>query len=74
MVDLGWEKAKVLTLDKELDEARKSLKAEVSKHDILCATIRVIGGSSVMTSKWHKRRGLAHWWLASSTSWPGLAR
>jgi uncharacterized protein with von Willebrand factor type A (vWA) domain len=32
----------VLTLDKELDEVRKSLEAEVSEHDILHAAIRVI--------------------------------
>jgi hypothetical protein len=29
-------------MDKELDEGRKSLKAEVSEHDILCDAIRVI--------------------------------
>jgi hypothetical protein len=40
--DLGWEKAKVLTLDKELDEARKSLKAEVGEHGILVATIGAV--------------------------------
>jgi hypothetical protein len=40
--DLSREKAKVLTLDRELDEVRKNLKAEVSEHDILRAAIGVI--------------------------------
>jgi hypothetical protein len=33
---------KVLTVDKELDEARKSLKAEVSEHGTLRAAIGVV--------------------------------
>jgi hypothetical protein len=41
-VDLGQGKAKALALDKELAEARKSLEAEASEHDMLCATIGVI--------------------------------
>jgi hypothetical protein len=42
MVDLGWEKAKELTLDKELTEARKNLEVEASEHDMLCAAIGVV--------------------------------
>jgi hypothetical protein len=41
-VDLGREKVKVLTVDKELDEARKCLEAELSEHGTLCATIEVV--------------------------------
>jgi hypothetical protein len=39
---LGQEKAKVLTLDKELTKVRKNLKAEASEHGMLCATIGVV--------------------------------
>jgi hypothetical protein len=42
MVDLGREKVKVLTLDKELAEARKSLRVVASEHGMLCAAIKVI--------------------------------
>jgi hypothetical protein len=41
-VDLGREKAKVLFQDKELDEAIKSLEAEISEHNMLRATIGVV--------------------------------
>jgi hypothetical protein len=41
-VDLGWEKVKVLTLEKELVEVRKNLETETSEHNMLCATIGVI--------------------------------
>jgi chromosome segregation ATPase len=40
--DLGREKAKALTLDKELAEVRKTLEAEASEHGMLRAAIRVI--------------------------------
>jgi hypothetical protein len=42
MADLGWEKAKVLTLDEELHKARMNLEAEASEHDMLRATIGVV--------------------------------
>jgi hypothetical protein len=41
-MDLGQEKAKVLTLDKELTDVRKNLEAEASEHGMLCATTRVV--------------------------------
>jgi hypothetical protein len=41
-VDLGWEKAKVLTLDQDLTEARRNLEAEANEHSMLRATVRVI--------------------------------
>jgi hypothetical protein len=40
--DLSREKVKVLTLDRELDEARKNHEVEVNKHDILRAAIGVV--------------------------------
>jgi hypothetical protein len=40
-VDLGQEKAKVLTLDKDLTDVRKNLEAEANEHDMLCATTGV---------------------------------
>jgi hypothetical protein len=42
MIDLGREKAKVLTLDKKLTEVRKNLEANASEHGMLCATIGVV--------------------------------
>jgi hypothetical protein len=42
VADLGWEKAKVLTLDEELNEARMNLEAEASEHDMLRAAIGVV--------------------------------
>jgi hypothetical protein len=42
MADLDQEKAKVLTLDQELAEARRNLEAEASEHGMLRAAIRVV--------------------------------
>jgi hypothetical protein len=67
--DLGQEKMKVLTLDQELAEARKNLKADANEHGMLCAAI----GSYVMTSEWCRQREPARWRLASSTSRPERA-
>jgi hypothetical protein len=41
-VNLGWEKANVLTLDQELTEPRKDLEEEANEHGMLCATIGVV--------------------------------
>jgi hypothetical protein len=41
-VDLGREKVKVLTLDKELAGVRKNLEVETSEHGMLCAAIGVV--------------------------------
>jgi hypothetical protein len=51
MVGLGREKAKVLTLDKELDEARQRLV------NMVCCVPP--SGSSVSTLKWRRQRGPA---------------
>jgi hypothetical protein len=42
VADLDQEKAKVLTLDQELTEARRNLEAEANEHDMLRAAIRVV--------------------------------
>jgi hypothetical protein len=41
-VNLGQEKAKVLTLDQELAKAKRNLEVEANEHGMLHATIRVI--------------------------------